>query len=170
MLDHILSKSALYSTNKLRQFRPENSSSISSSTPAEKPSLYPQDHPSPSNSPPKRGQLAEEVLVCATANEDGPPRREKTLPSERIGLSGRPGIVTSGEWPKTKNIGGLIQILSKDGVLTQLGKRAEQEQSAQSAATKATSEEEGERVVVADSAEEPWEVLCNSNYRFIYSR
>jgi hypothetical protein len=131
------------------------SSSMSSSTPTEKPPLSPQDNSSPSNSPPKRSQLAEDVLARAAANRDGPPRREKILPSERIDLSGRPGFATSGEWPKTKNIGGPIRILSKDGVLTELGKRAEQEQSAKSAAAKATSEEGGERVIVAGSAEEP---------------
>jgi hypothetical protein len=131
----------------------KKSSSMSSPTPTEKPSLSPQDDSSSSNSPPKRSQLAEDVLARAAANRDGPPRREKILPSERIDLSGRPGFATSGEWPRTKNIGGPVRILSKDGVLTELGKRAEQEQSAKSAAAKATSEEGGEREIVAGSAE-----------------
>jgi hypothetical protein len=127
---------------------------MSSPIPTEKPSLSLQDDSSASNSPPKRSQLAEDVLARAAANRDGPPRREKILPSERIDLSGRPGFATSGEWPKTKNIGGPIRIISKDGVLTELGKRVEQEQTAKSAAAKATSEEGGERVAVAGSAEE----------------
>jgi hypothetical protein len=137
---------------------------MSSPTPTEKPSLSPQDDSSSSSSPPKRSQLAEDVLARAAANRDGPPRREKILPSERIDLSGRPGFATSGEWPKTKNIGGPVRILSKDGDLTELGKRVEQEQSAKSAAAKATSEEGGERVVVAVSL---YRCIAVSLYRCI---
>jgi hypothetical protein len=89
-------------------------------------SSSPQDNSLTLNTPHRRSKLAEEVLAHAAANRNGPPRREKILPSERIDLSGRPGFATSGDWPKTKNIGGPVQILSKDGILTELGKKVEQ--------------------------------------------
>ena len=118
-------------------------------------------YPSPKNSsptpnPPKRSnKAAEELLARAAANQNGPPRREKILPSERIDLSGRPGFATSGGWPKTKNIGGPVRILSKNGELTKLGKRVEQERLAKlAAATTAISDDGGKQNPVAGSAEE----------------
>ncbi|KAF2709194.1 hypothetical protein K504DRAFT_467173 [Pleomassaria siparia CBS 279.74] len=115
-----------------------------SPTPNNDPSSSPQDSWSTPNPPQRSNKAAEELLARAAANQNGPPRREKILPSERIDLSGRPGFATSGDWPKTKNIGGPVRILSKNGELTELGKRVEQERLAKlAAAATATSDDGG---------------------------
>lgn len=85
-------------------------------------------------------------MAWAAAHQNDPPQRERIVPSERIDVSGRP-----------KNHGGPIRILSKDGVLTELGKRAERERLEKSAAAEAAGTKEddgGKGKSVAGSTEE----------------
>jgi hypothetical protein len=62
----------------------------------------------------------EDMTAWASAHKDDPPHREKI---ERTPGDGR------------KNHGGPIRIISKDGVLTEYGKKVEQERLAKLAAT-----------------------------------
>lgn len=92
------------------------------------------------------------MVARAAANTNGPPHREKVLPSERNDLSARPGISSSGG--RSYNPGGPVRILSKNGVLTELGRKVEKERLAKLAAATATDENGGEREAVTGSAEE----------------
>lgn len=67
------------------------------------------------------------MLAQLAAHENEPPQRAKVKP-------------TPGPWPQ--NHGGPIRILSKDGVLTEYGKKVEQERLAKLAAA---NENEGEK-------------------------
>ena len=78
-------------------------------------------------------QAREEMQARLAAHENDPPRRSKIKP-------------TPGPWPK--NHGGPIRILSKDGVLTEYGKKVEQERLAKLAAT---NENEGEKKAESSS-------------------
>jgi hypothetical protein len=127
---------------------------MASPTPNNDPFSSPQDSSSTPKPPRRSNNAAEELVARAAADQNGPPRREKILPSELIDLSGRPGFATSGDWPKTKNIGGPVRILYKNGELTKLGKRVEQERLTKLAAATATSDDGGKEKPVAGSAEE----------------
>lgn len=75
----------------------------------------------------------EDVLVWAAAHRHDPPHREKI---ERTPGDGR------------RNHGGPVRITSKDGVLTEYGKKLEQERLAKLAAT---NEDGGEKKAVSSS-------------------
>jgi hypothetical protein len=85
---------------------PENNSSSS-----------PQDSSSTSN--PQRNPK-KDLVAWSLAHQNDPPHREKIKP-------------TPGDWPK--NHGGPIRITSNDGVLTEYGKKKEQERLAKLATT-----------------------------------
>jgi hypothetical protein len=64
-------------------------------------------------------KVKEEIIARLAAHENDPPQRASIKP-------------TPGPWPK--NHGGPIRILSKDGVLTEYGRKVEQDRLAKLAA------------------------------------
>lgn len=117
------------------------SSSMASPTPDNDTSTSPQDTSSTPDLSQRVNKIKEEAIARAIANQDGPRRREKILLSDLTGLGGRPGS-------------GPIRILSNNGVLTELGKKVEQERLAKLAAATATTDDGEKEKPTAGSAEE----------------
>ncbi|KAI8935135.1 hypothetical protein NX059_007729 [Plenodomus lindquistii] len=90
---------------------------MASPVPDTNPSTSTQESPSTSNS---HSKAVEELHAWAAARRNDPPHREKI---ERTSGDGRIGH------------GGPIRIISKDGILTEYGKKVEQERLAKLAAT-----------------------------------
>jgi hypothetical protein len=128
---------------------------MASATPKNELSSSPQDSPSGPMPPETLKKMIEDIKARAAAEQHAPRRYEKILPSQRIDLSGRPGFATSGDLPYTKNGGGPLRIISRNGELTELGKKLERERSAESAAAAvATSDDGNKENPTAGSAEE----------------